>query len=74
LQLGVNTIFSQSAELRKVIVPDEELYVSDAIQKATITVDENGAEAAAANGNDNIEIVHTHYEVDDVITLCVTVY
>ncbi|CAH0407675.1 unnamed protein product [Chilo suppressalis] len=48
--IGVKTIFDDSAaELRGLIVPDEDLYVSKAVQKATITINEEGSVAAAAN-------------------------
>ncbi|XP_028159145.1 antichymotrypsin-2-like isoform X1 [Ostrinia furnacalis] len=48
--IGITLVFdSAKSELSGMTVPDEALYVSDAVQEATITVNEEGAEAAAAN-------------------------
>ncbi|CAG9785164.1 unnamed protein product [Diatraea saccharalis] len=50
-QDGVETVFTPCAELSGITVPDESLYVSTAIQKATIDINEEGSVAAATNGN-----------------------
>lgn len=50
-KLGINAIFSQkNSGLTKLLNNDEALFVSKAIQKAFIEVNEEGAEAAAATG------------------------
>ncbi|KAL0895786.1 hypothetical protein ABMA27_011831 [Loxostege sticticalis] len=50
-KLGIKAIFEQSTSgLTKVLNCDEPLYVSKAVQKAFIEVNEEGAEAAAATG------------------------
>ncbi|CAH2992098.1 unnamed protein product [Chilo suppressalis] len=48
--IGVGTVFTSSAELSGMTVPNADLYVSQAVQKATITINEEGSIAAAANG------------------------
>ncbi|KPJ11294.1 Antitrypsin [Papilio machaon] len=51
-EIGVKGIFDASkANLSKLITNQNDLYVSDATQKAFIEINEEGAEAAAANGN-----------------------
>ncbi|KPJ19238.1 Neuroserpin [Papilio machaon] len=48
-KLGIKAIFdSNNSGLTKVLNTDEKLYVSKAVQKAFIEVNEEGAEAAAA--------------------------
>jgi len=49
-QLGLENLFSSKANLSGLIESDEDLYVSSAIQKAFVEVNEEGAEAAAATG------------------------
>ncbi|XP_018579751.1 serine protease inhibitor 3/4 isoform X4 [Anoplophora glabripennis] len=50
-ELGLGVIFDQeNAELTGIIETKEQLYVSKAVQKAFIEVNEEGAEAAAATG------------------------
>ncbi|XP_013144480.1 PREDICTED: antichymotrypsin-2-like isoform X3 [Papilio polytes] len=50
-KLGIKAIFdSTNSGLTKVLNTDEKLYVSKAVQKAFIEVNEEGAEAAAATG------------------------
>ncbi|XP_077284344.1 alaserpin-like isoform X8 [Arctopsyche grandis] len=50
-KLGMKLIFDQAnANLKGLLQNDEQLYVSEAIQKAFIEVNEEGAEAAAATG------------------------
>ncbi|XP_013141326.1 PREDICTED: antichymotrypsin-2-like isoform X2 [Papilio polytes] len=49
-EIGVEGIFDASkANLNKLITNQKDLYISDAIQKAFIEINEEGAEAAAAN-------------------------
>lgn len=51
LQLGITKIFNkQNSGLTRILNNDEPLFVSEAIQKAFIEVNEEGAEAAAATG------------------------
>jgi len=45
--LGMQNPFTEAADFSH-IVATEELYISDALHKGTITVDEEGTEAAAA--------------------------
>ncbi|NP_001037021.1 serine protease inhibitor 2 [Bombyx mori] len=50
-KLGIQAIFNrQNSGLTKILDNDEPLYVSKAVQKAFIEVNEEGAEAAAATG------------------------
>ncbi|GBP21437.1 Alaserpin [Eumeta japonica] len=49
-KLGINAIFSRSSGLNRILNTSEDIYVSNAIQKAFIEVNEEGAEAAAATG------------------------
>ncbi|GBP43742.1 Alaserpin [Eumeta japonica] len=50
LKIGVTKIFdSRTARLENLVGTEEPLYVSEAIQRAFIEVNEEGAEAAAAN-------------------------
>ncbi|CAH0722510.1 unnamed protein product, partial [Brenthis ino] len=50
-KLGISAIFdSNNSGVTKVLNTDENLYVSKAVQKAFIEVNEEGAEAAAATG------------------------
>ncbi|CAB3237188.1 unnamed protein product [Arctia plantaginis] len=50
-KLGINAIFhKENSGLTKLLNTDELLYVSKAVQKAFIEVNEEGAEAAAATG------------------------
>ncbi|GBP21439.1 hypothetical protein EVAR_12040_1 [Eumeta japonica] len=50
-KLGINAIFnSQNSGLDRILNTPEKIYVSEAIQKAFIEVNEEGAEAAAATG------------------------
>ncbi|XP_072936098.1 antichymotrypsin-2-like isoform X4 [Epargyreus clarus] len=50
-KLGINAIFNQdNSGLTKILDHPEMLYVSKAVQKAFIEVNEEGAEAAAATG------------------------
>lgn len=52
-QIGVTDVFDEAkSKLSGMTNPNEPLYVSDAIQKTFIEVNEEGAEAAAANGKD----------------------
>ncbi|XP_072941007.1 antichymotrypsin-2-like [Epargyreus clarus] len=48
-KMNVTKLFTGAANLNKLLKTDENLYISDAVQKAFIVVNEEGAEAAAAN-------------------------
>ncbi|XP_013178144.1 PREDICTED: antichymotrypsin-2-like isoform X1 [Papilio xuthus] len=49
-EIGVKGIFDASkAKLNRLLTNESDLYISDAIQKAFIEINEEGAEAAAAN-------------------------
>lgn len=49
--MQINRLFDASkARLDNLLSKESNLYISDAIQKAFIEVNEEGAEAAAANG------------------------
>lgn len=50
--MNVTKMFGENADFRRLIDSDEPLYVSSAIHKAFIEVNEQGSEAAAATGND----------------------
>lgn len=49
-QLGIKTIFDENNADINMLKSNEKLFVSDAIQKAFIIVDEDGTEAAASTG------------------------
>lgn len=54
-QLGISEIFEQGkANLSGLLETEEQLSVSEAIHKAFIEINEEGTEAAAATGNDNL--------------------
>ncbi|XP_038210496.1 alaserpin-like [Zerene cesonia] len=57
-KLGVKKIFTPGAAQLTNLLKEEDsnIYISDGIQKAYIEVDEEGSEAAAANGNAFIQI------------------
>lgn len=58
LQLGIQAIFKQGGSgITKMLNTNEELYVSKAVQKAFIEVNEEGAEAAAASGKPDITLI-----------------
>ncbi|XP_075970413.1 antichymotrypsin-2-like isoform X1 [Anticarsia gemmatalis] len=48
-KMNIKKLFSLYAELNNLIYGEEHLHISDAVQKAFIEVNEEGAEAAAAN-------------------------
>ncbi|XP_072941006.1 antichymotrypsin-2-like [Epargyreus clarus] len=48
-KMNVTKIFGDEAKLIKLLETDKNLYISNAVQKAFIEVNEEGAEAAAAN-------------------------
>lgn len=54
--MGMTDMFTSSADLSGLLASDEDLYVSSAMHKAYIQVDEQGSEAAAATSK-SIEII-----------------
>lgn len=51
LQVGIKTVFDSSkAQLSGMTDPDQPLYVSEARQKSSLSLDEDGSVAVAANG------------------------
>lgn len=54
--MGVNDIFSEDADLKGLLDSGEALKVSDIVHKATLEIDEKGAEAAAGTGIPIVEI------------------
>lgn len=50
-QNGVTALFNSDSDLSGILKYPEAIYVSSAIQKAKIIVNEAGSESAAANGN-----------------------
>ncbi|CAG9785165.1 unnamed protein product [Diatraea saccharalis] len=48
--IGVDSVFNTNCNISGMITPDEPLYVSEAVQKAFVAINEEGSEAAAANG------------------------
>lgn len=52
--MNVNKIFNNDAQITR-LLKGESLSVSEAIQKAFIEINEEGAEAAAANGKPPIK-------------------
>lgn len=49
-QLGITKMFTDGAEFDNLLESPEGVYVSKALHKATIEVNEEGTEAAAATG------------------------
>ncbi|KAH8253082.1 hypothetical protein KR032_003540 [Drosophila birchii] len=49
-QLGITRMFSDAAEFSNMLESPEDIYVSQVLHKATIEVNEEGTEAAAATG------------------------
>ncbi|XP_072941008.1 antichymotrypsin-2-like [Epargyreus clarus] len=69
-KMNVTKIFGEEAKLIKLLETDKKLYISNAVQKAFIEVNEEGAEAAAANVfeisyPDSIDIPQTYEFVAD---------
>lgn len=50
LRLGLTEMFSDSADLRGMFDPEDQLKVSDVVHKAVIEIDEAGSEATSATG------------------------
>lgn len=50
-QMNITDMFSDNADFSELLDSREPLYVSSAVHKAFISVDEEGSEAAAATGN-----------------------
>lgn len=50
--MGIRDIFDSNADLSELLESPEALFVSQVFHKAFISVDEEGAEAAAATGTD----------------------
>lgn len=50
-QMDITEMFGENADFSELLESREPLYVSSAVHKAFITVDEEGSEAAAATGN-----------------------
>lgn len=57
LQLGISKIFNEEADFSNMLESAEALQVSNVFHKAVIEVNEEGTEAAAANGK---HLIHTY--------------
>lgn len=51
-RMGMTTAFSSRADFSNMLTPKEGMFITDAIHKAFIKVDEKGTEAGAATGNE----------------------
>ncbi|XP_047986474.1 antichymotrypsin-2-like isoform X2 [Leguminivora glycinivorella] len=67
-KLGLNQLLkTQKSGLNKIVSGDSHLYVSKAIQKAVIDVNENGTEAAAASVTMMVGSAGVHVQIQSII-------
>lgn len=56
--MGLTEMFTDSANLKAILDPEEQLKVSDVVHKAVIEIDERGSVAAAGTGKNTIHSIY----------------